>query len=74
VAGEINLGKGSKRKVRLVRWSRSEKISMVALLLAGVIETVFIALWLMRHTSISKSVCPSHAAQVVRRNAGSPKE
>jgi hypothetical protein len=50
VAGEINLGKGSKRKVRLVRWSRSEKISMVALLLAVVIETIFIALWLMRHS------------------------
>ena len=50
MAGEINLGKGSKRKVRLVRWSRYEKISMVVLFLVVVIETVFIALWLMGHS------------------------
>jgi hypothetical protein len=49
VAGVSNLGKGSKRKVRLVRWSRAEKLSMVVLFLVVVIETVFIALWLMTH-------------------------
>jgi hypothetical protein len=49
VAGVTNLGKGSKRKVRLVRWSRSEKLSMIVLFLVVVVETVFIALWLMTH-------------------------
>jgi hypothetical protein len=48
--GEINLGKGSKRRVRLVRWKSSEKISMVLLLLLVVAETIFIAVWLMAHS------------------------
>jgi hypothetical protein len=50
VAGEINVGKGSKRKVRLVRWKRSEKLSMVLLFLVVVIETLWVAWWLMRHS------------------------
>jgi hypothetical protein len=50
VAGEINVDKGSKRKVRLVRWKRSEKLSVVVLFLVVVIETVLIALWLMTHS------------------------
>ncbi len=50
MAGEINLGKGNKRKVRLVRWKRSEKLSMVLLFLVVVIETLWIAWWLMRHS------------------------
>jgi hypothetical protein len=49
VAGEINVGKGSKRKVGLLRWKRSEKLSVVLLFLVVVIETVFIAWWLMGH-------------------------
>jgi hypothetical protein len=47
VAGEINVDKGSKRKVRLVRWRRSEKLSMILLFLVVVIETLWIAWWLM---------------------------
>jgi hypothetical protein len=50
VAGETKLDKGSKRKIRLVRWKRSEKLSMVMLLLVVVIETLWVAWWLMRHT------------------------
>ena len=50
MAGEINVDKGSKRKVRLVRWKRSEKLSMVLLFLVVVIETLWIAWWLMRHS------------------------
>ena len=49
MAGVTNLGKGNKRKVRLVRWSRFEKLSMSVLFLVVVVETVFIALWLMTH-------------------------
>jgi hypothetical protein len=50
VAGAINLGKGSKRKVQLVRWGRSEKVSIAVLFIVVVIETIFIAVWLMGHT------------------------
>jgi hypothetical protein len=50
VAGEISVGKGSKRKVRLVRWKRSEKLSMVLLFLIVVIETLWVAWWLMGHS------------------------
>jgi hypothetical protein len=50
VAGEVNVGKGSKRKVGLVRWKRSERISMALLFVVVVIETVFIAWWLMGHS------------------------
>jgi hypothetical protein len=50
VAGEIQLGKGSKRKVQLVRLSRSEKVSIAVLFIVVVIETVFIAVWLMGHS------------------------
>lgn len=50
MAGASNLGKGSKRKVRLVHWSRSEKVSMAVLFVVVVIETVLIAVWLMTHT------------------------
>ena len=50
MAGEINVGKGSKQKVRLVRWRRSEKLSMFLLFLVVVIETLWVAWWLMRHS------------------------
>jgi hypothetical protein len=50
VAGEISVGKGSKRRVWLVRWKRSEKLSMVLLFLVVVIETLWVAWWLMRHS------------------------
>jgi hypothetical protein len=49
VAGVTHLDKGSKRKLRLVRWSRSEKLSMIVLFLVVVLETVLLALWLMTH-------------------------
>ena len=47
--GEINLGKGSKRRVRQVRWKRSEMVSMVLLLIVVVIESILLAVWLMTH-------------------------
>jgi hypothetical protein len=50
VGGEIQLGKGSKRKIQLVRWSRSEKVSIAVLFIVVVVETVFIAVWLMGHS------------------------
>jgi hypothetical protein len=50
VAGEINVGKGSKRKVGLVRWKRSEKLSILLLFLVVVIETLWIAWWLTGHS------------------------
>lgn len=50
MAGATKLGKGSRRKVRLVRWRPSEKLSMILLFIMVVIETVFIAWWLMEHS------------------------
>lgn len=49
VAGVTNLGKGSKRKVRLLRWSRSQKLSVVLLVLVVVIEALWVAWWLTGH-------------------------
>lgn len=46
----IDPGKGSKRKVREVRWRRAEVISAILLLLVLAGETIYIALWLMGHT------------------------
>ncbi len=46
----IDPGKGSKRKVREVRWTRTEVISVILLLLVLVGETICIALWLTGHT------------------------
>jgi hypothetical protein len=44
------IGKGSKRRIRLVRWKGSEKLSVVLLFLLVVAETVLIAVWLMTHS------------------------
>ena len=50
VSWMITQGKGSKRRVRLVRWKRSEKLSTILLFLVVVIETLWIAWWLMGHS------------------------
>ena len=46
----IDPGRGSKRKVREVRWTRTEVISVILLLLVLAGETICIALWLMGHS------------------------
>jgi hypothetical protein len=50
VSGATNFGKGSKRKVRQVRWKRAELISAGLVLLALATETICIALWIMGHS------------------------
>jgi hypothetical protein len=45
----IDPGKGNKRKVRQVRWTRAEMVSAILLLLVLMGETVIIALWLKGH-------------------------
>jgi len=50
VSRTIDPGRGSKRKVREVRWTRTEVISVILLLLVLAAETICIALWLMGHT------------------------
>ena len=50
MARTIDPGKGSKRKVREVRWRRAEVISAILLLLVLAGETICIALWLMGHS------------------------
>lgn len=46
----VNQNKGSKRRVRQVRWTRAELISAGLVLLALATETICIALWLMGHS------------------------
>jgi hypothetical protein len=49
VSRTIDPGKGSKRKVRQVRWTRAEMVSAILLLLVLAGETICIALWLTGH-------------------------
>ena len=46
----IDPGRGNRRKVRAVRWTRAEKISAVLLLFVLMGEVICIALWLTRHS------------------------
>jgi hypothetical protein len=50
VSRTVDLGKGSKRRVRRVRWTRAEVVSAVLLALVLAAETICIALWLTGHT------------------------
>jgi hypothetical protein len=50
VWGEINLDKGSKRRVRQIRWKRSELVSAALMLVAVAIVIVCLALWIMTHS------------------------
>lgn len=49
MARTLQQGKGSKRKVGLVRWSRPERFSLLLLFLVLVLETICVAWWLMTH-------------------------
>jgi hypothetical protein len=42
-------GKGSKRRVRQVRWKRSEIIKLILIAVAITIFTVWLALWVASH-------------------------
>ena len=42
-------GKGSKRRVRQVRWKRSEIIKLALIAVAITIFTVWLALWVASH-------------------------
>jgi hypothetical protein len=46
----INQDKGSKRRVRRVRWTRGEMVTAALLLLVLAMESVIITLWLMGHS------------------------
>jgi hypothetical protein len=50
VWGEINLDKGSKRRVRQIRWKRSELVSAALVLVAVAIVIVCLALWIRTHS------------------------
>jgi hypothetical protein len=50
VSRTIDQDKGSKRRVRQVRWTRAEMVSAILLLLVLLGETICIALWLMGHS------------------------
>jgi hypothetical protein len=46
----INQDKGSKRRVRRIRWTRGEIVTAVLLLLVLAAEAILVALWVMGHT------------------------
>ncbi len=45
----VQQDKGSKRKVGLVRFSRTDRFSLLLLFLVLVLETIGVAWWLMTH-------------------------
>jgi hypothetical protein len=45
-----NQDKGSKRRVRRVRWTRGELISALLLFLVLAMEAIIVALWLRGHS------------------------
>jgi hypothetical protein len=49
VSPPLNPGKGSKRRIRQVRWTRREIISAAFLLLAMLVFGVFVGLWVIFH-------------------------
>jgi hypothetical protein len=50
VSRTINQDKGSKRRVRRIRWTRGEMVTAVLLLLVLALEAVVVTLWLMGHS------------------------
>jgi hypothetical protein len=50
VSRMINQNRGSKRRVRLIRWTRGEIVTAVLLFLVLAAEAIIVALWLMGHT------------------------
>jgi hypothetical protein len=46
----INQDKGSKRRVRRIRWTQGEIVTAVLLFLVLTVEAVIVTLWLMGHT------------------------
>jgi 4-hydroxybenzoate polyprenyltransferase len=49
VPGTRNLDKGNKRKVRQIRWKRSEIVSAILFAIAMTILAICVAWWLARH-------------------------
>ncbi len=46
----INQDKGSKRRVRRIRWTRGELVTAVLLFLVLAGEAIIVTLWLMGHS------------------------
>jgi hypothetical protein len=49
VSWMIMQGKGSKRRVRQVRWKRSEIVKLILIAVAITIFTVWLTLWVASH-------------------------
>jgi hypothetical protein len=50
VSRMMSQDKGSKRRVRQVRWTRGEMVTAVLLLLVLAMEAIMVTLWLMGHS------------------------
>jgi hypothetical protein len=46
----VNQDKGSKRRVRRVRWTRGEIVTALLLFLVLAMETTMVTLWLIGHS------------------------
>lgn len=49
MSGKMILGRGNKRRVRQIRWKRSEIVSVILLTLAITILGAYLGLWLATH-------------------------
>ena len=47
--GQRNLDKGHKRRVRRIRWKRSEIVSAIVLTIVMMLLSIYLAWWLARH-------------------------
>ena len=54
MSNQLNLGRGSKRNVRNVRWKRSEIWSLLLLLTVMAVVAVAAALWINAHDNDSR--------------------
>lgn len=47
--GQRNLDKGHKRRVRRIRWKRSEIVSAIVLTIVMMLLSIYLAWWLAKH-------------------------
>ena len=49
MSGQRNLDKGNKRRIRQIRWKRSEIVSAILFTIVMTLLCVYLALWLATH-------------------------
>jgi type II secretory pathway component PulL len=49
VSRGLSLGRGSKRRIRQIRWKRKQVVSLIVLMLLALVVTAYIAVWYEFH-------------------------